>query len=1493
MALNFDITGDNSNFLRKLEEAKRGVDDASKYIEREGGSIDEIFNKIAKSAAAIGVGLSVKEIISNVATIRGQFQQIEVALKTMLGSEKEADALMQQLVKTAATTPFDLQGVANGAKQLLAYGDSVENVNDDLIRLGNIAAGLSQPLGDIVYLYGTTMTQGRLYTTDLNQFTGRGIPMIHELAKQFKVADNDVKGLVESGKVGFPEVQKVIQSLTNEGGKFYNLMEEQSKTITGQISNIEDAFDMMFNNLGKQSEGAINSVLSGVSYAIENYEKIGKTLIELTATYGAYKAVLIATTAMQRVHTAVMEQVIVEKQLAAMANITLSQSEAVAAARTKLFTSALKANSVALLSNPYALAAASVAALGYGIYKLATYQTDAEKAQSKLNDAVKEMNRSSLSEQRELARLKGELSALTKGSDEYNAVKDKIIKGYGKYYAGLDSEIEKVGLTEQAYRKLTEAITQSFGARQYEKFKNQQTEDLDNTMSDNLEKLQKRLIDRLGDESGTYFYTKIRESLVKGQLKSGKGLSILGLDSNIQKALDVTSGKNTNDFVQNSSAETYIRNIIKAQELTEKMDALAKQRFGVKEQSKEPESGVTSVATTYQQDVTAAKTAWEKAKKAYAEIIKDQKATAEQVKNARSDVESAEQKYKGLTGTQIGVQSKQASELRKQQEEYKLLLTKQALEEKRAAEDLYNDVVDERIKAMDDGSEKVIAQIEQNFDKEMQAVDREKENLLQKKIDDARSAFEANPQNKKKVFDASGITLTDAEIKGLEEKYKAVIASFDKDNSIQHISEIQMMWDYLKEYGTFQQQKLAIAEEYNEKIAKLGKGDEWQKKSLEKQKNEALLEVDVQAAKQDINWQSVFGDLGSILQEQIQPTIDNLKKITQSEGFKNSSVESQQKIYEILNELEKHSSSFGKDMFKNVADDLQAFRQNLNAYNDAQKKEIEASNALAKAQMHLKEVQSKGGDITGAKKAVEEAQNTFDQASESTKTFRENLDRSANDLNESSLKAKGALEGFSSSLSKLKSGSLQQAFEGIEGIGKTLGGKIGNAIANIDPTGIIGAMLGIVDMLKDGLSSIFVNLQDMVFGSIEGILNDVFSGDIIVKPIKNAMSHIGNILNTVTFGGFKSWTNNSNAKEVAETTNRLTSSNEILTQSIDALKDEMEKARGADTVKVYDEAVKKQKELIENTGSILSAQMGYHSSHHSNSYYIDKSMSREDWQRVSDKTGKQVSNTSDLWKLTPEDLKKVATLTDIWDKIYNGGKYDKSDYIDQYLKLAGTLEQMETDLQKTLTQTTFDDVYDNFVNTLMDMNKSASDFANDLSKVFMKAMLSNMIGQKYADDLKKWYKKFADDMEDGTLDDKERKALKDEYMSYVNAAIKERDELAKTIGYTSESSSSQSSSSKGYETMSQDMGHELSGRFTAVQISSEETKNAMLSVLVSVSEMSILVSNSNLTLSEIRNLMISSNSFLEDLVGFSKKMYNEFGKKLENIETSTKSFTGK
>lgn len=350
--LNYGVGLDNSQLRADASESRRLLQGIGQTAETEGDRIDEAFKKIGAAAAGVFAVSQIKNFVTQVATVRGEFQQLEIAFKTMLGSAAQADALMSQLVKTAATTPFSLTDIAPSAKQLLAYGVEAEKVNETLIRLGDIAAGLSIPINDLAYLYGTTMVQGRLYTQDLNQFLGRGIPLIEQLAQQFGVAENQVKALVEEGKVGFPEVEQAIINLTNEGSMFGGLMAAQSQSITGQISNIEDAIDTMFNEIGKQNEGVINDALGLVSTLIENWETVGKVLLTVIATYGAYKAAVIAVAAAHK---------LMNIWGTVQAVLSLSRSIRSAKDAMLLFNMAVKANPLGLVLSVVAAAVSAFA----------------------------------------------------------------------------------------------------------------------------------------------------------------------------------------------------------------------------------------------------------------------------------------------------------------------------------------------------------------------------------------------------------------------------------------------------------------------------------------------------------------------------------------------------------------------------------------------------------------------------------------------------------------------------------------------------------------------------------------------------------------------------------------------------------------------------------------------------------------------------------------------------------------------------------------------------------------------------------------------------------------------------------------------------------------------------------------------------------------------------------------------------------------------------
>ncbi len=299
--LYFDVLLNDESLQQGLQRSREAFRSLSESATAELQSMDGFMAKAAQTAAGLFAVDKLKDFASAIATVRGEYQQLEIAFETMLGSKSQADALMAQLIDTAATTPFEMKEIAESSKMLLAYGMAADEVNDTLIRLGDIAAGLSIPIKDLAFLYGTTMVQGRLYTQDLNQFLGRGIPLADELAKQFGKNKSEVKKLVEEGKIGFPEVQKAIEALTNEGSKFGGLMEAQSKTIKGQLSNIEDAWEQMINEIGRSQEENISGALDITGKLIENWRTVGKVVLTAAAAIGSYKAAVVTLAAIRKV----------------------------------------------------------------------------------------------------------------------------------------------------------------------------------------------------------------------------------------------------------------------------------------------------------------------------------------------------------------------------------------------------------------------------------------------------------------------------------------------------------------------------------------------------------------------------------------------------------------------------------------------------------------------------------------------------------------------------------------------------------------------------------------------------------------------------------------------------------------------------------------------------------------------------------------------------------------------------------------------------------------------------------------------------------------------------------------------------------------------------------------------------------------------------------------------------------------------------------------
>lgn len=866
--LHFDITGDNSNFLRKLREVETGVTNTSKEIEKNGLGIEDMFNKMTKAAAAFGAGFTAKELIQNIIQARGEIQQLEVAFTTMLGSGEKANVLMAQLIETAVKTPFELRDVADGARQLLAYGFAAEDVNQTLIRLGDIAAGLSIPLGDLIYVYGTTMTQGRLYTRDLIQFTTRGIPMIDELAKQLGVAKSEVQGLIEAGRVGFPEVQKVIESLTNEGGKFGGLMEAQSKTITGQISNIKDSFFIMLNDIGKANEGIINDALSGVSYLIGNYETVGKTLLEIVGTYGAYKAALITITALQKVYSAVLAQSALNQSLAAASGITLSNAEALAATRTKLLQVAQAALNKTLLANPYVAVAAAVTALGLGIYKLVTYQTEAEKAQERLNDEFGKTEVAALNEMSTLRELNRQLTEAKKWSDEWYAIKEKIVNGYSKYLSGIDEEIDKTGSLAGQYEKLEKAIRKSMAAQNYTNFAKQEEDIYNSVREKNLTKVYDAFTKKYGDESGLKVYRNWLNWLDSGR----------DIPTEIQRIFnDVSTG-------WGESANTLLFEIRRQAEIRNKNLEEYRNKYFIPEPSFD--SPTENIFTTegksisqLEEEIKKAETSLASLKKALADGSGTKEAVDQQEAYIKSLQDTILEREKDLrvineVKTQISKLEKEQGETVSGSKEYNALQSRidalraklpktksdKAAEDKQAKEqkEAEQKLVDELLELRKKNQEKEISLWEEGKDKKLKQINyyyEEQKKEIKKK---EKELAELNKVAKIEPSKLNENGLTTEQQENIDTANRLNEKNKNKQTKEILDDEINAMNDYLAAYGNYYEKRNAIIEQGESR--KVGK-NEWEQKSIDEETKRALSDLDIEANKSTSAISKLFDDM--------------------------------------------------------------------------------------------------------------------------------------------------------------------------------------------------------------------------------------------------------------------------------------------------------------------------------------------------------------------------------------------------------------------------------------------------------------------------------------------------------------------------------------------------------------------------------------------------------------------------------------------------------
>lgn len=823
-AIHFDVTGDETDLLRALSSSRSAIIASGDTAEKEGAKIEQMFKRATSSVFAFFSAAQATSFVKSMATVHGEFQQIEIALETILGSEREAATLMNQLRETAAKTPFDMKGIANGAKQLLAYGEDAATVNETLIKLGNIAAGLSQPLGDLVYLYGTMMTQGRLYTQDFNQFVGRGIPMIKELAEYFGVAESEVRGLVEAGKVGFPEVQAVINSLTEEGGMFFNLMEKQSTSVIGKISNLGDAWDAALDKMGESSEGFIYTGIEGLTYLVEHYDTVLKILGTLVTAYGSYKAALIAINAIQKVSATVAATRALLAQTQMLTRATQAQI---------LFNQAVKAN-------PYVLAFSALTTVITALAMFCDKSDEAEDSVSRLENANKKASEEFDKDAAKIKSLQDVVSNANVAYDERKKALDKLREIVPEYNASLSKEGELVNNNTDAIK-------------------------------DYLVQLEKQIKLKAAQEELEEAYKEQRE-LQREWDSAREDLSLKRTNSAYydKPIIDVAGMFGQRDL---QKAEARFNDV--DARLTKVNQTIASLNSEIATTSTET-NGSTKQFKTFSEQLEAAKNKVTTLKAELKDLLAgkgNEESFVKAIEDKRKELKAAEDAYDTLRG--IDPKSKKAST--SSTTDYKTKIANEGRELERLYKDMELSIQRARIDAMDEGLEKVLAENELNHKAELEAIERQKEDTLRKIQEREKTIWESkNPDWKKK-----GLTFTPT----TTELPKDVASQFDAltkaANDRLVTDNKKALDDMLSDYMSYEQKRSKIKEEYDKKRQSLYNEDgsfrsgvsQGNVDELNRSETEALNAVDEEFAQREATYQSWMEAIANMTLRQLEAVL--------------------------------------------------------------------------------------------------------------------------------------------------------------------------------------------------------------------------------------------------------------------------------------------------------------------------------------------------------------------------------------------------------------------------------------------------------------------------------------------------------------------------------------------------------------------------------------------------------------------------------------------
>ncbi|WP_418457920.1 tape measure protein [Bacteroides sp.] len=1260
-----------------------------------------------KALAVIGGAGVLKALGSEMIRVRGEFQSADTAIQTLLGSKEKADALMMQVREYAKISPLEFSDVTAATQMMLGFNIEAEKVPRFISAIGDVSMGEAQKFNSLTLAFSQMSATGKLMGQDMNQMINAGFNPLQAISDKTGKSIEVLKNEMSKGAISAEMVQQAFIDATSAGGKFFQMSENASKTINGQLSMMHDAMDAAFNEMGQKSEGVIMSGIQMTTSLIENYETVGKVLAGLIITYGTYRTAVMLVTAAESKHTLVEIGLTNVRVLARKAQLALNAS---------------------MLTNPYVALAVAVGGL--------------ITANLTLLDTTRQ------------------LKAV---EDEYNEVKDKAIAKEQKLRVETDKYLSVAENHKAAIEDRKDAIVQLIQKYPaiFEKYKTE-AEMLQHILDihkeiDKYEK-KKSVANPQNKLNGVNMQIADLEKLAKQRYHGGRGLTNaenakLAMLKNKRSELEGTLKKEETDAIladltgySNSQIEAAIKDrerILAKMQLkgaskgTITGKSILSGTFTKEElegQKKLLEAALVKPAT-YKEDLAKAKEKWEEAKKGYEALLKDQQATSEQVKKAREDMQLKEKAYKdlgGITGNALTKEESQAEKLRKEQEKYALLQSKQSQDNKRQSKDLEFEATQSRIDAMQQGSERTIAQMKLNHQKEVESLKRNREDYLRKKIEAERSLFEANPSNKGKSFDTSTISLSKDE----EDMFKNIIESTISKQG----NEISSYYkDLLAKYQSYTEKRLATQKKFQEERDSLVKAGASKETLTEHdyQRDEALESIDNEFAMREDSFKAWADNIADLSLEKLRELLVQAERELEQSEFLNPNdpklAGQRAKVTSLKNTIGEKSEKTSTSPNKR-----------------SQKEWQDLYKTLSKVEKEFGEIGNTVGGTAGE------------------------IISAAGGIATSTLQMIDGIVTLANGSSEAMSGTAQAASASIQAVEKA---------------SVILAIIGAALQIATKLASLFGNSSMEYYESLKdelGAINEIY-GDIIEKSKEKI----------VFGGGFAALESYREA-------------NDLLERQIENYRKLAEAGGDARKTGSHSYAYRANERL---SGRSASGKSG-----------VEAGKGR--FEDISEVLGKNITKVQDLYNLTGEELYLVQTkFPEAWSKIPE----EITDSLQAIIDCREESEKLRDSLNEAITGVSFDSFYNEFIDMLSDMDTSAEDMAENFGEYLRKSILAAMVAKNFQEDINKLYDKWVaageeDSLGGMTITEDEARDIQDGYKKLVDAMVQARDNMGQAFGWDS-SATSQDSSSRGFQTMSQDTGEELNGRFTALQVAGEEIKN--------------------------------------------------------------------